>query len=570
MNMNEIDDEICRVDAAADISDEQIEKLGRLITDGRAFIENVLHIQNKEGQLVPFHFNSAQERLLDEIERQKKLEQPVRIIILKARQMGFSTAVSGVYYHRTITTKNTISMIVAHKADASTNIFNKAKLFYETSPMYLQPYRKASNAKELLFENPTTSPKEKRINPGLRSKIIIETAANKDAGRSATIHNLHISELAFWPNPEETMTSLMQAVPNHKNTIVIIESTANGIGDKFYEEWMRAERGESVFVPMFFPWFEDPEYAMPLPPDYQITDEEAELKAAHDLTDEQIVWRRWCIKANCSGDIDKFHQEYPSTPHEAFLSSGRPVFDVTALERALQKVEPPKYVGRVINENGRAVFRSAFNGYLKIWEMPKDGHEYIIGADTASGKAGGDFSVAYILDRQTEMQVAEWHGHIAPDLFGQELNMLGRFYNLAWLIPEVNNTGISTIDELRRQRYSRIYRRRSLADDVENKSKYSYGFYTSAKTKPLMINNQAAFIRDKADKIRSKDALRECMTYVYDDKGATNAQQGCHDDRVIGMGLALFGLKERPWSKESNQDFSNIHYLYNTDSVTGY
>lgn len=570
MNMNEIDDEICRVDAAADISDEQIEKLGRLITDGRAFIENVLHIQDKEGQLVPFHFNSAQERLLDEIERQQKLEQPVRIIILKARQLGFSTAVSAIFYHKTITSKNTISMIVAHKADASTNIFNKAKLFYETSPMYLQPYRKASNAKELIFENPTTSPKEKRINPGLRSKIVIETAANKDAGRSATVHNLHISELAFWPNPIETMTSAMQAVPNHKNTMVIIESTANGIGNAFYEEWMRAERGESVFVPMFFPWFEDPTYAMPVPPDYQITDEEAELKAAHDLTDEQIVWRRWCIKANCGGDIDKFHQEYPSTPHEAFLSSGRPVFDVTALERALQKVEPPKHIGRVINEDGRAVFRSAFNGYLKIWEMPKDGHEYIIGADTASGKAGGDYCVGYVLDRQTGEQVAEWHGHMAPDLFGQELALLGRFYNLAWLIPEVNNTGISTIDELRRQRYPRIYRRRSLADDVENKSKYTYGFYTSTKTKPLMINNQAAFIRDKADKIRSKDAINECMTYIYDDNGATNGQQGCHDDRVIAMALALFGLKERPWSKESNQDFSNIHYLYNTDSVTGY
>ncbi|MCR4963295.1 MAG: hypothetical protein K6B40_05380 [Firmicutes bacterium] len=214
------------------------EDIKRIINDPLLFCAKTLKIQNKYGELAPFVFNDAQKRLYAEIQRQRQAGQPVRIIILKARQMGFSTAVAGLFYHATVTRPNVHSMVVAHKADASANIFNKTKLFYEESPAFLRPLRKAANSRELIFENPRA--KERSQRPGLRSRITIETALNKEAGRSATIHNLHISELAFWPYAAETMTSLLQAVPYHRQTMVIIESTANGLGGAFFEQWQRA------------------------------------------------------------------------------------------------------------------------------------------------------------------------------------------------------------------------------------------------------------------------------------------------------------------------------------------
>ncbi|MEG1998062.1 MAG: hypothetical protein RR051_06430, partial [Clostridiales bacterium] len=430
-------------------------------------------------------------------------------------------------------------MIIAHKADASTAIFNKNKLFYDLSPFFLQPLRKASNAKELLFENPSVRQKEKREKPGLRSKIVIETAMNKEAGRSSTIHNLHISELAFWPHPAETMTSVMQTVPNEPGTCVIIESTANGVGGLFYEEWQKAGRGESPFVPLFFPWYEMREYTMPVPEDFAAADDERALQEKYHLTGGQLAWRRWCIQANCHGDLDLFHQEYPASPHEAFIASGRPVFDTKAIDEAMGLAKPPQTQGRVVAEGGFAIFRRQYKGYCSLWAEPQDGEDYTLGIDVAKGLENGDYSVISVVHNRTLQQVAEWHGHIAPDLLGEEANLLGRYYNLALIVPEANNHGISTIDTLRRLHYPRLFRRRTV-NKASNKVTDEYGFNTNAKTKPIIINDLGAYLRQGAGRVSSIEALRECLTYIYDAEGKTNAQNGCYDDRVIALALALY------------------------------
>ncbi|MEG1996868.1 MAG: hypothetical protein RR051_00340, partial [Clostridiales bacterium] len=511
--------------------------------------------------------NAPQLALYNEIERQKKAGQPVRIIILKARQMGFSTAVAALFYHATITQQNVNSLVVAHKADASTNIFNKAKLFYEESPQILRPMRKSSNAKEMLFEN-ASSGRDKMGNPGLRYKILIGTAVDKEAGRSMTSHNFHASELAFWPYPTETMAALSQTVPLQPNTMVIIESTANGIGGEFYERWIRAERGEGNFVPLFFPWYMLAEYAMPAPDGFKADDEEKELQEKFGLTNDQLQWRRWCIQNNCVGSLDIFHQEYPATPEEAFLSSGRPVFDVKALNDALLNAENPKLRGRVIEEKGMVIFQEVTNGYLSIWEMPRDGEDYVFGIDVAAGMTNGDFSVIEVFKRKTAEQVAEWHGHIDPDLLGNEAALLGRFYNLGRIIPESNNHGIATINALKRCGYQRIYRRRTVGT-TENRTGIEYGFLTTGKTKSLAVNALGALIRSNAGKIKSANALRECLTFVWDNKGAPNAQSGCFDDRVMGMALAVYGMDEIPWH-EHKDDYDNIVQLYGANQITGY
>lgn len=568
MDFAAVKQEIELLDDAYGITAEQISEIGELLGDPLCFIENTLKIQDKLANLAPLRFNRPQMRLYQEIQRQERLGLPIRIIILKARQMGFSTATAGLFYYRTVTQPNINTMIIAHKADASTAIFNKNKLFYDLSPFFLQPLRKASNAKELLFENPSVKQKEKREKPGLRSKIVIETAMNKEAGRSSTIHNLHVSELAFWPHPEETMTSVMQTVPNEPGTCVIIESTANGVGGLFYEEWQKAERGESPFVPLFFPWYEMAEYTMPLPEDFQADQEELALQQKYFLTDGQLAWRRWCIQANCHGDLDLFHQEYPADPHEAFISSGRPVFDTQAIDDAMRKIVPPQAQGRVVAEGGFPIFRSQYRGFLSIWDYPRDGEAYTIGVDVAKGLENGDYSVMSVVCNRTKKMVAEWHGHIAPDLLGEEANLLGRYYNMALLVPESNNHGISTIDRLRQLHYPKLFRRRTVNRAV-NKVTEEYGFNTNSKTKPVIINDLGAHLRERAHLVSSLECLRECLTYIYDPDGATNAQNGCYDDRVIALALALYGVRQRPFDGKKLIE-KTPRQLYGTASVTGY
>ncbi len=545
------------------------------------FIEDNLMIQDKAGKLIPLIFNPAQKKLYQEIRRQQKKGQPVRIIILKARQVGFSTAVAALFYARSATTANTNSMIVAHKAEASANIFGKTKLFYETSPAASRPLQKASNAHELIFENPTKKIAEKEANPGLRSKIRIETAGAKDAGRSATIHNLHLSELAFWPHADATMLSLMQAVPHDKNTMVIIESTANGVGGEFYRQWQRAIKGESEFVPLFFPWWEHQDYRLTAKRSSKSKSkwdaEELALQEAYGLTEEQLRWRRWCISVNCGGEPDRFIQEYPASADEAFLVSGRPVFDGRALAKALQAAKPAEQRGELEIEAAAANadwqqlkvnVADDKRGRLAVYQPPQTNGDYWIGIDVASGLAEGDYSAMVVMERQSLLPVAFWHGKNDPDLLGEEAVKLAVFYNRAMLVPEVNNQGIAVISAMRRLHYPRIYRAKAL-NRTEELVSGEYGFRTSSRSKQLIISGLARYIREDALRIPDQETLGECLSYMWDSKGSTNAQAGCHDDRVMALAIALYAAAENRHIDSSFVE-ENWGQIYDVNSNTGY
>ena len=526
------------------------------------YIQEELMIQNKAGQMIPLKLNPLQLRLYQEIQRQRASGQPVRIIILKARQIGFSTATAALFYQRAATMPNHNGMIVAHKADASTNIFNKSKLFWEMSRPEVRPLKKTSNAKELLFENPSTKQEDKLTDPGLRSRILIETAGNRDAGRSATIHDLHLSELAFWPYAEQTLISLMQAVPNLPETTIIIESTANGVGGAFYKEWRRAKAGQSAFVPLFFPWWEHQEYCLH-DPDFLPTPEEEALAQTYGLSLDQLAWRRWCIRANCGGDENVFAQEYPANDEEAFLLSGRPVFDMRALLRA-EQAAPEAQLGRVAEINGLAQF-TADSSYLRLYHPPRNGAEYVIGIDVAEGLAGGDWSVMAVLERNSLELAALWRGHIDPDLLGREAVLLARYYQGALLAPEANNHGIAVINAIKRENYGRMYRQR---DPDTGKLSERWGFSTTSRSKPLAINLLAKLIREDAERLQDKLLIGECMSYAYDDKGHTNAQPGCHDDCVMAMAIAVAVCCEQPTGPRLTE--ADWTRLYGSCSTTGY
>jgi hypothetical protein len=539
------------------------------ILSPRNYIPAFLKIRDKNANLVQFKFNKAQRFVLDKIEDLKRREKPVRLILLKARQLGMSTFSEGYIFNDTATNPLKTSIIVAHEDSASQNLYQMYKTFYENLPPELTPMTKYSNAQEMLFENPTNDIDDKRKNPGLQSKVRVASARNVSTGRSMTIHNLHASEVAFWQDAKTLMTGLMQTIPDTPNTSVIIESTANGVGGYFYDMCMQAMRGENDFTLIFLPWYLDEGYTMNFNDESERDDfikqvssvtkdndgndihtEEWEIiqSASNDfgidITYEQLNWRRYTIRNKCNNDIEMFHQEYPSTPMEAFVASGRPRFSISTIRKYLKQaaqgvrgylewVEPlgERYTGQHVR------FVEDPKGYIELWKKPEEDKFYCIGADVAEGLINGDYSTGLVYDWDFNI-VATWHGHIDPDLFGEELVKLGAFYNEAYLGIEVNNHGLTTIKAVQRLEYWNIYYQKTF-DKLTEKVTQSVGWKTTTKTKPLMIDKLAEFIREGYIGIKSKDLLMECLTYVIDDKGATNAQDGCYDDLVMGAAIGL-------------------------------
>ena len=531
------------------------------------YMENFLKIRDKKSRLIPFKCNEAQLEFQRIIDENTRLGKPHRYIILKARQLGFSTFTEGKIFHDTVTRENTNSLIIAHEDKATQNLFQMSKLFYEELPASLKPMKKYSNEKALVFENPTTDVTEKQQNPGLRSKITCATAGTSDTARSGTYHNVHVSEIAFFPNAQNTMTALLQCVPDEPNTFVVLESTANGIGGYFYDMWNDAVEGKNDFTPLFFPWFTDSSYTAPFENDSKkeefikeinamvqdssgkmVHTEEWFLMNEFDLTLEQLYWRKKTIANKCGGDLEMFHQEYPATPQEAFIASGRPRFDVKVLREYDMNCTEPEHVGYLENKDRRITYHEEDNGLLQIWQMPSANKFYTIGADVAEGLETGDYSVAVVMDDNLNV-VAKYRGHIDPDLYGIELVKLGWFYNEAYIAVENNNHGLTTLKSILRQEYYNVFYTKSY-DRVNDVVSKKLGWSTTRKTKPYMIDKLAEYIRERFLGIKDKEIIMECYSYVIDEKGITNAQEGKHDDCVMALGICLMAFLE-----EMGQDY---------------
>lgn len=526
--------------------------------DTRFYIENFLKIRNKKSQLVLFKYNHAQEIFENVIVENTKAKKPHRYIVLKARQLGISTYSTARMFKDTATRENVNTLIIAHEDKATQNLFNMNKLYYDELPSALKPMKKYSNEKALVFENPTQDDNEKQQNPGLRSKFMLATAGTTETGRSGTYHNVHVSELAFFPNPENTMTALLQCVPDEENTLVVLESTANGVGGYFYDMWQQAVKGLNEFTPIFLPWFTDPGYRREFRTEKERKELEKEINYTYKNTSnvnvrteeyllqkqfkldlEQLNWRKWTIANKCGGSVDIFKQEYPSTPQEAFIASGRPRFDLNVVKQYELNAQEPIAIGFLDRKphTTKTNFEHNDKGYLKIFKMPVPGRFYTIGADVAEGLITGDYSVAVVVDDECNV-VSLWRGHIDPDLFGKQLVSLGYLYNEAYIGVEINNHGLTTIKSILDEDYYNIYYSK-VFDHVNNELTKKVGWTTNVKTKPFMINKLAEFIREFLIGIPAQEIINELFTYVIDDKGRTNAQQGCHDDCVMALGIAL-------------------------------
>lgn len=526
----------------------------------KAYIENYIKIRDKKNNIVPLVLNEPQLKYYNVIKEMYQQRKPIRIIILKARQMGFSTETEAIIFKNVVTHHNYNAGIVAHKEDSTANLFNMSKRMLEYLPEDIKPERKKSNAKELVFNNEQGT--------GLDSRMKVMTAGGKGIGRSDTFTALHLSELAFWEGDKKvTMTGLLQAVPNTPDSMIIIESTANGY-EYFKEMWDSAVAGENDFYPLFVGWNELKEYSMPYT-GFDLTQEERDLQKQYNLTLEQLSWRRWCIKNNCSNDINQFKQEYPICPEEAFLSTGNCYFNKENIINRINTAPEPLVRGKfTCYYDGIRIRNQKFleqdDGNIKIYEYPQKRVPYVLGGDTAG--EGSDFFTAHVINNITGKQVAVLKQQYNEIEYVKQVYCLGMFYNCA-LIGLENNFSTYPTQKLAELNYPNQFVRKK-EDQYNNKYEKSYGFKTTTITRPYILGQLQEIVHDNIDVIQDKDTLREMLTFIVNDKGRAEAEEGYHDDLVMALAIAYYIRTQQDYDKVE-RDKKNRDIQEQIDKIFG-
>lgn len=515
----------------------------------REFFERYVKIQDKRSsEWKNWTLNRPQRHVEAQRLKLERRGAPVRLATLKARQWGMSRFWLASAIEAAIRGKDVPALIIADKRDGAGKHLEAGKRIVRELP-YRLPLKR-SNRNELVFDSP------------LDGYVDIGSAEEDNPARGRTYRFVHATEPAFWKDAEKKVRSLAQAVPSTPGTTFSWESTANGV-NWWHEFWWAAQNGDNEYKALFFPWWADPTFDYWLP--YDI-DDAHEISSSAD--DEEIFlvnqgcdtgslkWRRWAIRNLCFGDLDSFHQEYPATPDEAFLASGRPVFVAKYVMGALKLAEDPVAREELVIDPGDVVQGrdrtpaarrvASPRGRLSIWKHPAPGRTYVIGADVADEPEGGDKSSALVIDLATMEDVAEWNGNIGPRDFGFLLACLGRIYNEAWIAPEVNSFGVSTLEGLRDSGYPRIMRR-AILDSTTAFTSDRLGWCTTRINKPVLIDEIRMVLQEVAlgtgPRIRSREGLREMLTMVIDDSGHANAPKGKHDDRVMARGLAYYARR---------------------------
>lgn len=290
------------------MDNRSLEVHDRLVRDLNFFMENApLMIKDKGGKIAPLTMNREQLYVHRKLNKQLRETGKVRAIILKPRQRGMSTYIAARFFHRNVTRFGISTFILSHESATTDKLFKMVKRYFEHLSEPLKPPKRASSRKELAFDK-------------LESEYAVGTAGNENVGRGGTIQLFHGSEVAFWSNTNEIKTGVMQSISNLDGTEIILESTANGLGNMFHQMTMDALNGESEYQVIFMPWFWALDYRQTPPSDFKLTEDEENIKKRFELEDDQIFWRRMKIRE--LGSLSLFKQEYPATIAEAFQSSG--------------------------------------------------------------------------------------------------------------------------------------------------------------------------------------------------------------------------------------------------------
>ena len=570
---------------------EIIELIRKLQADPILYFNTCLKIQNfGTGELIPFELNEVQGIMHSMMQRQLEEHQHVRMIVLKARRFGISTYVQGRYFRHAAMNRNKVVQITTHSKAATDVMFAMTRTMEQNLPKEVKPQLKYSGRRDLHWGSE---------DGGLNSSYSLSTVGGREV-RGSKIDYLHCSEVASWTaGGEDYLLGLLNCVVQGFNTEAVIESTAQGVGGVFHDMYWDAAEGNSGWESVFFPWYIYSHYRKPFNSEEEKEKFKSELgqdkryggeseqsllgiSCEYDVGDEvkkftldleNLHWRRQCIKTQCQNDLRKFHQEFPTNAREAFVTTGRGVFDVDTIgklvleSQRLQRERPSEGFHIPVQswkERGgeKYIIEAMDEGGLQVWERPVANREYRIGADVSEGIDVGrdtDWSVAVVLSAESMDEVAMLRVKIDPDLFAWQLASLGKWYNNAKLLVERNNHGLVTLKFLSDVHlYPDIYSEKIL-DERSSRSARKLGFHTTVKSKPLIIDYLKELIREDEIDIKSPKVLDELQTFVNFPNGRMAAQAGSHDDCVMALAIACFGCKMFPampeWNKNVNRRY---------------
>ena len=416
-------------------------------------------------------------------------------IVLKARQIGFSTLAAAFTFWETFFWPDRFTVMLSRTEREASKLLQKTKYGYKMLPAWMRqrgPDLLSDNQLKMVFAN---------------DSAIESLPSGNDPARGESVYRVIIDEMAFLPNAEEAWASI-EPIADVGGRVICL-STANGEGNIFHQLWVGSQTGTNRFTGVFFPWSAGDR------------DEDWYEAKKRDLPDWQLA------------------QEYPDNAEEAFIRSGRPVFDLESL-RNIDAVDPD--CGYLKNELGKNVYTFIKDGgELSIWDFPTLNENYVIGADVAEGLGHGDYSSAHIISADTGLVVAHWHGHVDADIFGEDvLRALGYYYNHALIGVESNNHGLTTIKGLQRAGYRNTYRQRKM--NARNPvASETMGWRTTSVSKPLAIDELNAAIRDEAILLYDFKTIAELRSFVREANGKMHGSP--HDDRVMSLAIANQMLK---------------------------
>jgi hypothetical protein len=501
-------------------------------------IELIFVLVDKDQQTVPFFLNECQHDFIKTLNQaiedyHNGVIAEIALLVLKGRQLGFTTLITAYQLACSITNKNFQGFTLADTSDNSESIFqNKAKFPYSQLPEVLKPTEKFNNRKQLLFEK-------------LNSSWMVDTAT-KEVGRSHTINFFHGSECAFWHDGvARIQAALGQAMT--KNCIKIYESTPNGFND-FQKMW-----DSGTYINCFYEWWKAPEYRICPPSEAVKEDFLHKVSAGKEWIWERLRW----LKDSVGLDVDQLYwywnkydkfldkdlikQEYPCTPQEAFLLSGKPVFDTAVIMARLANIPKPIKTGYFkYDYDGLKITNIQWindrNGYIRILQQPNspEATKYCIGGDTAGD--GADSFVGMVLDARSGKQVAVLKHQFNADQYAKQMYCLGKYYKDALIGIEANFDSYP-IMELQRLGYLNQYVR-EVQDTYTGKTEKRFGFRTTSLNRNTIISRLIEIVRDHCDTISDKETLEELLTIVRNEKGRMEAPAGGHDDMMMALAIA--------------------------------
>lgn len=518
-------------------------------------------IQDAEsGEIRQFKLRLAQRKVWKEVHDQILNDEPIRAIVGKSRQWGGSTFANAL--HRWIQTeikKNWHSAICADVEDQAKNIRGMSDLMYQTYPFgafTLRPYQGSS---------------KNRYVDQMGCIVGVGSMEKPDNLRSYNFKMLHLTEVGLWKktagkSPQDLAQSLRSQVKKVPWSVIILESTAKGVGNFFHDEWTRAINGKSAYIPIFVPWLEIEMYQL----DLKCSPQEFYDNLQH--TENQYGLLLWQLGATLEGinwyfnfkesenyDDWRMKSEFPSTWQEMFQSTGNRVFNPLYVANARESCKEPEFKGELFSVSmsgpeclDNIEFKETPNGNLWIWSLPDKEEEvsdrYCMFADIGGTSKTADYSCIKVMDRYWIIEggvpevVAVWHGHLDQDLFAWKCAQLAKFYNNAHLAIESNSLSkeksegdhfLTVLDEIAPY-YDNLYSR-STPEDIRLKLPTKWGFHTNSSTKTMIINYQKKVLRERGYIERDKRSCDEMDTYEVKPDGTFGAVDGndTHDDHVI-------------------------------------